>query len=328
MKVNWGVLGAANIAVEQVIPAMLQSECAVVKAIASRNLNRAKKLAEQFNIPKPYGSYEDLLNDETIQAVYIPLPNHLHVEWAIKALQSGKHVLVEKPIALNAIEAQKLMDEARKHPNLKLMEAFMYKFHPQWIKVKELLENGKIGKLKIIESSFSFFDADPTSIVNNKEFGGGSLMDVGCYPVSISRFLFDAEPKRVLASQELHPEFQVDIQTTGVLEFEEGTSVFFSSIQLFDSQRVKLFGTKGTIAFEIPFNPPYDHSTKISVTKESGVEEIVIEKCNQYTLQADFFSKAILQNLELPMLFEDAVKNMTVIDAIKESARIGQAVLL
>lgn len=328
MKVNWGVLGGANIAVEQVIPAMIKSEYAVVKAIASRNLNKAKKLAEQFNIPKPYGSYEALLNDETIQAVYIPLPNHLHVEWAIKALQSGKHVLVEKPAALNAIEAKKLMDEARKHPNLKLLEAYMYKFHPQWLKVKQLIQNGEIGKLKLIESSFSFFDSSPTSIVNSKEFGGGSLMDIGCYPVSISRFLFDAEPKRVIATQDIHPEFQIDIQTSGVLEFEEGSSVFFSSIQLFENQRVKLFGTKGTIALEIPFNPPYDYSTKICVTKESGVEEIVIEKCNQYTLQADFFSKAILQNLELPMLFEDAVKNMTVIDAIKESARLGQTVLV
>lgn len=328
MKVNWGVIGGANIAVEQVIPAMIKSEYVVVKAIASRNLNKAKKVAEQFNIPKWYGSYEDLLNDETIQAVYIPLPNHLHVEWAIKALQSGKHVLVEKPVALNAVEAQKLMDVAKEHPNLKLLEAYMYKFHPQWLKVKQLIQNGEIGKLKLIESSFSFFDSSPTSIVNCKAFGGGSLMDIGCYPVSISRFLFDAEPKRVIATQDIHPDFQVDIQTSGLLEFEEGTSVFFSSIQLFDSQRVKLFGTKGTIALEIPFNPPYDHSTKIRVTKESGDEEIEIEKCNQYTLQADFFSKAILQNLELPKLFEDAVKNMTVIDAIKESAKLGQAVLL
>mgnify|MGYP003681880568 CR=1 FL=1 len=328
MKVNWGVLGAANIAVEQVIPAMLQSEYAVVKAIASRNLSKAKKVAEQFKIPKSYGSYEDLLNDETIQAVYIPLPNHLHVEWAIKALQSGKHVLVEKPVAMNVIEAQKLMDEAKKHPNLKLMEAYMYKFHLQWIKVKQLIQNGSIGKLKMIESSFSFFDADPNSIVNSKEFGGGSLMDIGCYPVSISRFLFDAEPKRVLASQKIHPQFHVDIQTSGVLEFEEGTSVFFSSIQLYEDQQVKLFGTDGTIELEIPFNPPNDGSTKIIVTAENACKEILIEKCDQYGLQADYFSKAILQNSELPRLFEDAVKNMTVIDAIKESARLGQAVLL
>ncbi|MGB5554061.1 MAG: Gfo/Idh/MocA family oxidoreductase [Flavobacteriaceae bacterium] len=328
MKINWGILGAATIAVEQVIPAMVQSAYCQVLGIASRNLKKAQSVARNFDIPRSYGTYEALLNDAQIQAVYIPLPNHLHVAWAIKALQAGKHVLVEKPVALNAKEARKLYEEAKKHPNLLLMEAFMYKFHPQWIKVKELIQKGEIGALKIIESSFSFFESDPISIVNQKAFGGGSLMDIGCYPISISRFLFESEPKRVFATQENHPEFQVDISTSGILEFEAGTSVFFSSIQLYENQKVRLFGTEGIIELELPFNPPIDSPSKIWVTKQNNRTEIKLDPSNQYTLQADFFSNAILKNAQLPMLFEDAVKNMVVIEAIKMSADLGEAIRL
>lgn len=327
-KIRWGVLGAATIAVEQVIPAIQQSGYGEVLAIASRSPERAKELANKLLIPKYFGSYGELLADEDIQAVYIPLPNHLHVEWAIKALKAGKHVLVEKPVGMNAQEAKSLLDVATKHPDLRIMEAFMYKFHPQWIKAKQLVQEGAIGSLKIVQASFSFFEDDPNSIVNKKEFGGGSLMDVGCYPVSISRFLFDAEPKRVVSSLEYHQDFEVDSHASGVLEFEKGRAIFFSSIQLAENQAVKLFGTEGSIEFEIPFNPLPGRPAKIWLTQGGRREEILFEPCNQYTLQADVFSRAILNNTALPVTLEDALHNMIAIQAIKESDRLDKVIYL
>ena len=328
INIRWGILSTANIAIESVIPAMLHSEYCSVTGIASRNINKAKIVATQFQIPKYYGSYQELLDDKEIEAVYIPLPNHLHVKWAVKALTAGKHVLVEKPIAITSKEAKELFEEAKKHPRLKIMEAFMYKFHPQWIRVKELINNGEIGKLKTIQSSFSFFDDDPKSIVNNEEFGGGSLMDIGCYPISISRFLFDAEPKSVSANIEYHPDFKVDILASVILEFEEGSSTFFSSIQMIDNQQVQIFGTEGSIKFEIPFNPPEDQSVKIWLVKEEVKKEIEFEKCDQYSCQADRFSLAIMEHRKTPVSMEDAINNMIVIEKIKESDRLGIKVSL
>lgn len=317
-KIQWGILSTATIAVEQVIPAIQQSKCGKVLAIASRSPEKAKNVAMEFDIPKYHENYDALLADPEVEAIYIPLPNHLHVEWAIKALRAGKHVLVEKPIALNVKEAQELADEAKRHPELKVMEAYMYKFHPQWIQVRKMLKDGIIGQLEMIQSSFSFFDDNPNSIINVKEYGGGSLMDVGCYPVSISRYLFDAEPVRVLSSQECHPDFGVDITTSGILEFEKGRTIFFSSIQLMEHQEVKLFGAKGKIEFEVPFNPPYDQSVTVKVITEDGTEVVVFEPCNQYGLQTDAFSKAIIEDTEVPVSLEDAVNNMKVIQLINE----------
>ena len=327
-KIEWGVLGTATIAVEQVIPAIQQSKYGEVLALASRNHERAKAVADRFHIPEYFDNYEDLIADENVQAVYIPLPNHLHVEWAIKALQAGKHVLVEKPVALNVHEAQKLLDEALKHPQLKIMEAFMYKFHPQWITARKLVQEEAIGPLRIVEASFSFFDDDPASIVNKREFGGGSLMDVGCYPVSISRFLFDKEPERVISSLEYHPEFGIDIHASGVLGFEKGRTTFFSSIRLSENQSVKLFGTEGNIELGVPFNPHPRKPAKIWLTKENVREEIAFEPCNQYSLQADAFSKSILDGMPPPVSLEDALKNMIAIQAIKESHELDKAIYL
>lgn len=328
INIRWGILSTANIAIESVIPAMLHSEYSTVIGIASRNIKKAERVAKKFQIPKCYGSYQELLDDVEVEAVYIPLPNHLHVPWAIKALKAGKHVLVEKPIAISSLEAKELLDEAKKHPRLIIMEAFMYKFHPQWIRVKEMIQNGEIGKLKTIQSSFSFFDDNPKSIVNNKEYSGGSLMDIGCYPISISRFLFDEEPKSVAASIEYHPDFKVDILASVILDFEHGTSTFFSSIQLIDNQKVKIFGTKGSIEFEIPFNPPADQSVKIWFENEDVKKELEFGACDQYSLQADMFSLAIMEQRKIPVNLDDAINNMIVIEKIKESARLGKRVSL
>ena len=315
-KVKWGILSTATIAVEQVIPAILECKHCDIAAIASRTEEKAKEAANKFRIPNFYGSYQQLLDDKEIEAVYIPLPNHMHVPWAIKALKAGKHVLLEKPAALSSTEAQTLLDESKKHPRLKIMEAFMYRFHPQWVKVKELITDGTIGNLKTIQSSFSFFEDDPNSIVNNKEMGGGSLMDIGCYPISLSRFLFGAEPKSVSANIEYDPVFKTDILASGIMEFEKGSSSFFSATQVAENQNVKIFGTKAFIEMEIPFNPPTDKKSRIIINRDGKKEIIEFDICNQYTIQADLFSLAIIENKQVPTPLQDAINNMKVIERL------------
>jgi predicted dehydrogenase len=315
-KVKWGILSTAYIGTEHVIPAMIKGEYCDIQAIASRSKDSAEKVAKRFDIPRAYGSYEELLLDHEIEAVYIPLPNHLHVPWSIKALRAGKHVLVEKPVGLSSEEARKLLDESLKHPELKVMEAFMYRHHPQWLKAKELVESGIIGSLKTIQSSFSFYEDDPESIVNKKEFGGGSLMDIGCYPISLSRFLFNAEPKKVYANIEVHPEFKTDTLATAILEFEQGTSAFFSSTLMPDMQQVEIFGSKGRIEFELPFNPIADKPATIWLCQEDQKEEIIFDSCDQYTIQGDLFSLAIINDTPVPTPLQDAVDNMIVIERI------------
>ena len=315
-KVKWGIISTAAIGTEHVIPALINSAYCDVQAIASRKLVAAEKVAEHFSIPKAYGSYEALLEDDEIEAVYIPLPNHLHVPWSIKALEAGKHVLVEKPIGLSSEEALMLLNESLKYPELKVMEAFMYRHHPQWVKVKELVESGKIGELKTIQSSFSFFEDDPDSIVNKKEYGGGGLMDIGCYPISLSRFLFNEEPKKVQAKIEYHPEFKTDTLATVILEFERGTSSFFSSTLIPDNQQVEIFGSNGRIEIEVPFNPAPDKPAKIWLYQNGRKEEMVFNSCDQYTMQGDLFSLAILKDKPVPTPLQDAIDNMKVIERI------------
>lgn len=322
-KIKWGILGTAYIATEHVIPAIMNSKHGEIYAIASRDYAKAKMVAEKFGISEAYGNYEELLADKEVDVVYIPLPNHLHVSWSIRALESGKHVLVEKPIGLTSDEAKLLLDKSCKYPHLKIMEAFMYRHHPQWVKAKEIVEKGVIGKVKSIQSSFSFYDDNPDSIVNKKEYGGGSLMDIGCYPISLSRFIFNSEPEKVFGTIDYHPEFEVDSLATAILRFKEGTSSFFSSIQLQEKQQVLIFGTKGEIEFEIPFNPVANKPSKIFL-KSNGEEEVLIfEPCDQYALQVDLFSLAIINGTEVPTPLYDAVDNMKVIERIIKSDKVG-----
>ena len=325
-KIKWGILSTASIAVEHVIPAMLKCEHCDIIAIASRSAEKAEEAANKFNIPTSYDSYQQLLDDKNVEAVYIPLPNNMHVPWAIKALDAGKHVLLEKPVALTSSEAEILLDESKKHPELKIMEAFMYRFHPQWVKVKELLAEGAIGKLKSIQSSFSFFEDSPDSIVNNKEMGGGSLMDIGCYPISLSRYLFESEPKSVLATIEYDPVFKTDILASGVMEFEDGSSTFFSATQIAESQGVKIFGTEAFIEMGIPFNPPTDKKTRIIINRDEKKEIIEFDICDQYSIQADLFSLAIIEDKPVPTPLQDAIDNMKVIERLVESDKIGRRV--
>jgi len=262
-----------------------------------------------------------LLDCSEIDTVYIPLPNHLHVPWSIKALEAGKHVLCEKPIALSATEAQKLLESSKKHPNLKIMEAFMYRHHPQWQKARDLVASGEIGSLQTIQSFFSYYNTDPNNIRNMANIGGGGLMDIGCYTISLARFIFGAEPQKVCGLMEYDPKLAVDRITSAILDFGRGTSTFTCSTQLAPYQRVNIFGTRGRIEMEIPFNAPPDQPCRMWCQTPDQTEEISFPICDQYTIQGDLFAKAILNDTDVPTPLEDAVANMKVIDALVESAK-------
>ena len=323
MKVKWGILSTAKIGREKVIPAIQKSEFCEVTAIASRNLDAAKALAQQLGIPKAYGSYPELLQDKEIAAVYIPLPNDMHVEWAIQCLEADKHVLCEKPIALTSQQAQRLLDAAKKKPGLKIMEAFMYKFHPQWKYALKMVQDNVIGEVKNIQSFFSYYNIDPNNIRNKKEAGGGGLMDIGCYCISFARLIFGREPEKVFGSVDIDPKLQTDRVASGILDFGTGTSAFTCSTQMFPYQRVNIVGTEGRIEIEIPVNAPPDIQTQIWHYSKAGPGKIVFNPADQYILQADQFAKAILDDTPVPVSLEDAVYNMKVIDAIFESAKEG-----
>lgn len=320
-KIRWGIISTANIGTGKVIPAMQKCHLGEIVAIASRDDAKAKETAKQLGIPKAYGSYEDLLADGEIDAIYNPLPNHLHVPWTKKAAEAGKHVLCEKPIALSSAEAQDLLDFSRSHPEIRIMEAFMYRFHPQWQKAKELVDSGAIGELKTIQSFFSYFLLDPSNIRNKADIGGGGLMDIGCYNISLSRFIFAAEPKRVLATIDFDPTLKTDRLATAILEFDKGSSSFSCSTQLSPYQRVNIFGTQGRIEIEIPFNAPPDKPCKLWLQTGAGIEEMRFEITDQYTLQGDAFAEAILENKPVPTPLEDAVANMQVIERAFASAK-------
>jgi predicted dehydrogenase len=316
-------MSTAGIGATKVIPAMQNSKHCDIQAIASLSLEKAKALATKLKIPRTFGSYEELLDCAEIDAVYIPLPNHLHVPWSIKALEAGKHVLCEKPIALSATEAQKLLDASKKHPNLKIMEAFMYRHHPQWQKARDLAASGEIGSLQTIQSFFSYYNTDPDNIRNMADIGGGGLMDIGCYTISLARFIFGAEPQKVCGLMEYDPKLGVDRITSAILDFGRGTSTFTCSTQLAPYQRVNIFGTRGRIEIEIPINAPPDQPCRLWCQTQGQTEEISFPICDQYTIQGDLFSKAILNDTEVPTPLEDAVANMKVIDALVESAKSG-----
>jgi predicted dehydrogenase len=273
-----------------------------------------------LGIPKAYGSYEALLNDEAIGAIYIPLPNHLHVPWAIKALEANKHVLCEKPIGLSAVEAKQLQSAASQKPHLKVMEAFMYRFHPQWQHAKKLVKEGAIGELKTIQSFFSYYNDDAGNIRNRPGIGGGGLMDIGCYGISLARFIFDEEPVSVVGSVEADPVLTVDRMASAIMNFKNGTASFTCSTQLTSYQRVNILGTTGRIEIEIPFNAPPLLPAKMWLQTGSDTEEIIFDAVDQYTIQGDLFSKAIIENTAVPTDLQDAVNNMLVIDAVFKSA--------
>jgi predicted dehydrogenase len=321
-KIAWGVLSTSYFATHKMIPSMKRSRHADVAAIASRDMDKAQKTARELGIPRVYGSYEALLADPDIRVVYIPLPNHLHVEWAIRALKAGKHVLCEKPIALDRTGAMKLVREAKKHLQLKVMEAFMYRFHPQWQTALALVREGKIGTIKTVHTDFAIDNRNPKNIRNRAEVGGGALLDLGCYCVSFARFLFGAEPKRVLGRMEIDSVFKTDILTSGMLDFGNGLGTFTCTTQLMPHQRVLVHGTAGRMEIVSPVTAPPDRPVLIRLQTKEGTEEITIDACDHYAVQADRFCEAILEDKDVPTPLSDAVANMNVLDAVVKSHKM------
>jgi predicted dehydrogenase len=322
-KIRWGILSTAKIGVVKVIPAMLRGTLGTIDAIGSRDEAKAREIAKQLGIPRVHGSYEALLADPAIDAVYIPVPNHLHVEWSIKALEAGKHVLVEKPLGLSAREGQQLLDAAKRFPKLKVMEAFMYRHHPQWLKAQQIVREGGIGELRNLHAHFSYWNVDPKNIRNNAAIGGGGMMDIGCYCVSFARWLFAAEPKRVVAIADFDPSFGTDRIASGLLDFGRGSASFTCATQLSPYQRVNIFGTEGRIEIEIPVNAPPDKPCRLWHQRGTTINETTFDVCDQYTLQGDVFARAILENTAVPTPLEDGVANMRVVETILASARAG-----
>jgi predicted dehydrogenase len=327
-KVRWGVLGVASIATRKVIPGMQKGQSSEIAAISSRDVEKAKRAADELGIPKAYGSYEELLADPEIEAIYNPLPNHLHVPWSIRSAESGKHVLCEKPLALNVGETLELM-RVRDRTGVKIGEAFMVKTHPQWLRVRELAQGGAIGQLKSITTIFSYYNRDPQNVRHKPEWGGGGLFDIGSYPITLSRWLFNEEPWRVTGALELDSDFGTDRLAAGILEFSNGQSVFACGTQTNYYQRMELLGTTGRLAVEIPFNAPNDRPTQVTVADGMAIYggKVTVEEiptCDQYTIQGEAFSRAIRENKEVPVPLEDALGNMKVIDAIFRAAKSGK----
>lgn len=326
-KVNWGILSTAKIGREKVIPAMQKGQWSHIAAIASRSLDTAHKVAADMGIAKAYGSYEELLTDPEIEAIYNPLPNDLHVALTLAAARAGKHVLCEKPFAMNAAEAEALREVAGQ---VHIMEAFMVRFHPQWLRAREIVRSGALGELRTVQVFFSYFNRQPGNIRNRPEVGGGALYDIGCYAVVAGRFLFECEPLRVMALIDRDPDFQTDRTVTAIADFGGGRRLDFTvSTQSVPYQRVQAIGTQRRLELEIPFNAPLGGSTRIFVDDASqpgGASAIAetLPPCNMYTLQGDAFSQAVRGDIPLPYGLIDALCNMRIIDALFKSGRSGQ----
>lgn len=327
-KLRWGILSTAKIGLDAVIPALQASSNGEVVAIASRQASRAAAAAESLGIATAHGSYEALLSDPQVEAIYNPLPNHLHVPWSVRALEAGKHVLCEKPISMNADEAMHLIQAARRFPDLKVMEAFMYRFHPQWAAIRGLLGEGGIGDLTTVYSTFTYYNVDPEDYRNVPEYGGGGLLDIGCYSISTSRWLFEHEPKRVFGVVEYDPTFGIDRLASAILDFGAGTATFTCSTQVPRYQREDVYGTLGRIAIEDPFNPPLDAPTRAWLYTSDETRELVSGPADQYRLMGEAFAQAVLTEAKVPTPLEDALANMRVIDAIFESGRTGEWVAM
>lgn len=326
--VRWGVLGAANIALQKVIPAMQHSAHTPVVAIASRDLAKAQRAAETLGIARAYGSYEELIADPDVEAIYNPLPNHLHVPWTIRAAEAGKHVLCEKPLALTAAEAEQLL-EVRDRTGVQIAEAFMVRAHPQWAAVRELIAEGRVGELRLVAGHFSYFRRDPNDIRSHLDWGGGALMDIGCYPITLSRWLFGEEPSAVIAVLDRDPDMRIDRLASALLRFPSGQASFTCATQLVPYQNMQVYGTEGRIEIEIPFNAPADHECRIFIDDGrqfagAGAETITLPAVDQYRLQGERFSEAVRGVGVVPVSLEDAIGNMSVIDALLRSAWSGQ----
>ena len=327
-KLRWGVLSSAKIGRTKVIPAIQTSLLGEVVAIASRTQASADQTAKELGVERAYASYEELLADPDIDAIYNPLPNHLHVPWSIKAIEAGKHVLCEKPIGLNTADVEKLIAVAQQHPQLNVMEAFMYRFHPQWQAAKNLVREGSIGQVRSIHSHFAYNNRELDNIRNNADWGGGALMDIGCYCISLSRFIYDEEPLRVLGQITPYAGYNVDCFVTGIMEFADGNATFTATTKSEGQQYVEIHGEHGSILIPLPFNPNGDTTTHIIVKHEGVREEIVQPPSDHYRNMADAFAQSIFAKESVPTPLSDALANMKIIDAIFASAKNSEWVAI
>ena len=322
---RWGILSTAGIATEKAIPGMLRAARCEVVAIGSRDPARAAAVAERYGIARVHGSYEALVADPDVDAVYVPLPNHLHAEWTIAAARAGKHVLCEKPLALTPADAERMIEVCRAE-GVALMEAFMYRLHPSWVAVRELVASGRIGRLAAVTSWFSYFNDDPANIRNVRAFGGGALFDIGCYSVNLSRMLFGSEPERVEAAVVRDPASGVDVLTSGLLQFPDGVATFTCSTRAEPDQQVHVYGTAGRISVGIPFNIPPDRPTHVYVTAGGdppvapATETLTFETADPYAVEAEQFAAAVLDGGPVPTPPEDALANLRVIERLFAAA--------
>jgi predicted dehydrogenase len=324
-KVVWGVLSTARIGIQKVIPGMQKSAWCEMHAIASRSIASAESAARALGIPKAYGSYDELLADPDIEAVYNPLPNHLHIPLTLKAARAGKHVLCEKPMAMSADEAAMLREVEGK---VLVMEAFMVRFHPQWLRARELVREGRVGDLRVVQMLFCYANTDPGNIRNIAEAGGGALYDIGCYAITAGRYFFEAEPNRCIALIERDPRFGTDRLTSALVDFGAGRQLVFScSTQASPFQRIQLSGSGGRIEIQVPVNAAQGARTTLLVDDGTpggaGIRSESIEESDQYLLQGEAFSRAVRGEIQLPWGVEDAVRGMRVIDALFRSEKSG-----
>jgi predicted dehydrogenase len=323
---SWGVLSTATIGTGLVIPALQHSRRGRVVAISSRDQQRAQDTARDLGIERAYGSYEALLEDPDVDAVYNPLPNHLHVPWTVRAAEAGKHVLCEKPIALSAAEAQTLL-EVRDRTGVAIQEAFMVRTHPQWVAVRDSVARGELGELRAIQGFFSYDNDDPADIRNQADIGGGGMLDIGCYPATTSRFVTQAEPTRVMAMVDHDPRTGIDRLGSALLDFPGVQASFVYGTQAFPYQRMTFVGTAARVEVEIPFNAPAGRPCHLLWYREGrpgeAAEVTDIPACDQYTVAADAFAASILDGSPQPVPLEDSVRNMGVLDALLASAETG-----
>lgn len=322
-KIQFGVLGVSNHFYKRIVLPLQETTNCEVYAIASRDVNKSNEAGKEFGIPVSDLTYEELINHDEVDAIYIPQPNHLHAEWTIKALEAGKPVLCEKPLAMDAQEAMQMAD-ASKHLGIPLMEGFMYRFHPLWQHIRNLIRTNQIGQINSIHTIFTYNNPSPSNIRNIKEFGGGALMDIGCYAISVPRFLFGSEPDKVMATIVEHPEFGTDMHTTALMQFGSANASFFVSTSSEPFQKVEIIGSAGTITVHVPFNTYVDTPSTITVSTGQGSREVEFPISDPYGLMFDAFSASLIERKPVPVPIEDAINNMKVIDAVVKSAKSGK----
>lgn len=314
-KLKIGVIGASNHFIKRIILPAQSVENIEILAIASRSEVKAQEVAKEFSIPRFYGTYESLLQDEKLDAVYLPLPNHMHADWIKKAADAGKHILCEKPLCMNTAEAEEVLEYTQKRGVI-LMEAFMYKFHPQWQFARDTVRTNNIGKVSYIHTSFSYNNPAPNNIRNIKEYGGGAMRDIGCYAISVPRFILDKEPVKVISQISQHPEFDTDMLSSAILDFGGARATIHVGTTAQAFQKVDIVGTAGHITIHLPFNTYSDTPAKVTVSTAIGERDVLFGPVDQYGLMFASFANAIINKSDLPVAPDDAILNQKVMDAI------------